>query len=295
MSNEHSEVPDWAERLRRERDIRGWSEADAVAAMRTFSGGPLPVGLLDHWKRWEQGGNKPDEFYRPLIAPTFWTVVESIFPSRRLPFPSQTIDERLLSRSAMDSHELIQRIRQFSIDGATLDAIELTVEQLCCEYSGRDTAELITESHEWLSRITHLLDQRFNNRPAQELTRRRRMDTLLIGCLEYDTGHYQAAEAARTRALQLAEEAVNASIPGWAHKLRAWFALTNGRYREVIEPAHAGQDIAPGRSVSVQLLAQEANAWARMANQRNALRALEKARILLDSLPYPNGQITISS
>ena len=55
----------------------------------------------------------------------------------------------------------------------------------------------------------------------------------------------------------------------------------------MIEAAQAGQDVAPGRSVSVQLLAQEAKAWARMANHRNVNRALEKGRVLLDSLPYP--------
>jgi hypothetical protein len=37
----------------------------------------------------------------------------------------------------------------------------------------------------------------------------------------------------------------------------------------------------------VQLLAQEAKSWARMGNQRNVVRALEKGRVLLDSLPYP--------
>lgn len=135
MSNEDSECPDWAERLRRERDVRGWSQADIVAALRTFSDVPLPDGLVDQWNRWERGYSKPDEFYMPLIAATFGTVVESIFPSRRLPLPSQTRDERLLSRSGMDSHELAQRIRRFSIDVTTLDALEFTVEQLCCEYA----------------------------------------------------------------------------------------------------------------------------------------------------------------
>jgi tetratricopeptide (TPR) repeat protein len=39
--------------------------------------------------------------------------------------------------------------------------------------------------------------------------------------------------------------------------------------------------------VAVQLLAQEAKAWARMGNQRNVVKALENGRELLDSLPYP--------
>lgn len=287
MNHDQPERPDWADRLRRERDVRGWSQADAVAAIRTFSDVPLPDGLLDQWKRWERGRNKPDEFYRPLIAAMFGTVVESIFPSKRLPLPRQTKDERLLSQSGMDTHELVQRIRCSSIDNTTLDALELTVEQLCCDYASRDANELITESRDWLSRITHLLDERLTLGQHKSVLDAAGWLTLLIGCVEYDLGQFRAAEATRTGALQLGQEAMNASIAGWAHELRAWFALTNGRYREVIEAAHAGQDVAPGRSVSVQLLAQEAKAWARMANHRNVNRALEKGRVLLDSLPYP--------
>lgn len=121
---------------------------------------PLPEGLVDQWYLWERGHIKPDEFYRPLIATTFGTVVESLFPSGRLPLPAQTKDERLLSRSGIDSHGLVQRIRRSSIDATTLDALGLTVEHLCCEYARRDAIELVTESREWLSRMTRLLDER---------------------------------------------------------------------------------------------------------------------------------------
>ena len=156
-----------------------------------------------------------------------------------------------------------------------------------CAATTPDATALITESREWLSRITHLLDERLTLGQHKSVLDAAGWLTLLIGCLEYDTGQHRAAEATRQGALQLATEAANASISGWAHELRAWFALTNGRYREVIQAAQAGQDVAPGRSVSVQLLAQEAKAWARMTIQRNTIRALENGRILLESLPYP--------
>jgi transcriptional regulator with XRE-family HTH domain len=78
--DEEPDRPEWAKRLRRERIARNWSQADAVHAMRTFSAVPLPDGLLDQWKRWERGRNRPDEFYRPIIAAALGTVVESIFP-----------------------------------------------------------------------------------------------------------------------------------------------------------------------------------------------------------------------
>lgn len=286
MTDDDLDRPEWAQRIRRERIVRDWSQSDAVAAMRTFSDIPLPSGLVDQWKRWERGRNRPDEFYRPLIAAIFGTVVESIFPSRVVSVP-RTTDEVLLSCTGMDTHELVQRIRRSSVDNTTLDAMALTVDQLCCSYARRNAHELITESREWLTRITNLLDERLTLAQHKDILDAAGWLTLLIGCLEYDTGQHQEAEATRVGALQLATEANNVVLAGWVHEMRAWFALTKGRYRDVIEAAQAGQDAAPGRSVSVQLLAQEAKAWARMGNSRNVVRALENGRVLLDGLPYP--------
>lgn len=282
MTDEHAR-PAWAERLRRERIARGWSQADAVAALRTFSDVPLPGGLLDQWKRWERGRNKPDDFYRPLIAATMGTVVDSMFgPS----WPS-TGESALSVRAGMDTHELVARIRRSSADDATLDALRLTVEQLCCDYAVGAPHELIATSREWLTRITGLLEQHLSLTQHRDVLDAAGWLTLLVGCLEYDTGRPRAAEATRVAALSLGTEAGNANVIGWAHEMRAWFALTAGRHREVIAAAQAGQDAAPGRSVSVQLLAQEAKAWAGMGNQRNVVRALEKGRTLLERLPYP--------
>lgn len=279
--------PEWAQRLRREREARGWSQADAARALRTFSDVPLPAGVTDQWKRWERGRNRPDEFYRPLIAAALGTVVESIFPSSRPAKQTGSADDLLLARSGMDTHELVQRVRRSSVDNSTLDALALTVEQLCCEYVSRDPYDLIRESREWLTRITALLDERVTFTQHRDILDAAGWLTLLVGCLEYDTGQAPQAEATRIGALQLSNEASNQPVAGWAHEMRAWFALTNGRFGDVVEAAQAGLDAAPGRSVSVQLHAQEAKAWARIGDQRNVMKSLEKGRVLLDSLPYP--------
>ncbi len=212
------ERPPWADRLRTERIARGWSQGDAVAAMRTFSDVPLPDGLLDQWKRWERGRNKPDEFYRPIIAATIGTVVESIFGDHRAPTRAQTTDKILIMRSGMDTHELVQRIRQSSVTDSTLDALELTVEQLCCDYVNRDPITLITESREWLARLTHLLDKRLTLTQHRDVLDAAGWLTLLIGCLEYDTGQARSAEATRVAAFQLGKESGNSAVIGWAHE-----------------------------------------------------------------------------
>lgn len=77
------------------------------------------------------GRNKPDEFYRRQIAAVFGIVVESIFPSKTF-VVSRSTDEVLLGHTGMDTHELVRRIRRSSVDNTILDALALTVEQLCC-------------------------------------------------------------------------------------------------------------------------------------------------------------------
>jgi transcriptional regulator with XRE-family HTH domain len=144
VADEH-ERPAWADRLRSERLARGWSQADAVAAMRTFSQRPLPNSLLDQWKRWERGRNKPDEYYRPIIAATLGTVIDSLFAEPR-PVRPRTTDDVLVVRSGMDTHELVQRLRHSSVNDSTLEALDLTVEQLCCDYAASDPYQLITTS-----------------------------------------------------------------------------------------------------------------------------------------------------
>lgn len=287
MTSAANERPAWAERLHRERVARSWTQGDVVAAMRAFSPIPLPEGLLDQWKRWERGRSKPDEFYRPIIAAVFGTVTESIFGAPRPAVSPPNTDDLLLSRSGMDTLELVQRVRLSSVDDAMLDALTLTVEQLCCEYGHRNPDELIKDAREWLTNITGLLDQRLSFSQHRDALDSAAWLTLLLGCLEYDTGQ-PGAEATRKAAMQLGNESGNVSVVGWAHEMTAWFDLTKGHYRTVISAAQAGQDAAPGRSVAVQLLTQEAKAWARMGNRRNVAQTLERGRVLLDSLPYPD-------
>ena len=61
-------------------------------------------------------------------------------------------------------------------------------------------------------------------------------------------------------ARQLADEAGHSEIIGWTYEMTAWFALTQGRYRDVIAAAQAGQAVDRTHGVHVQLIAQEAKA-----------------------------------
>jgi tetratricopeptide (TPR) repeat protein len=105
---------------------------------------------------------------------------------------------------------------------------------------------------------------------------------------EYDSGDIRGSEATRRAALTLGEEADHSEIVAWAHEMRAWQALTTGRYEQVIDAARAGRNATSSHSVAVQLSAQEAKAWARMGERRMVEEALEDGRKLLEALPYPD-------
>ena len=102
------ERPAWARRMTNERKTRGWSQADAVRAMRAHAPGQLPSdsSLLRQWKRWETGEVEPDRgkaepFYKPVIAATFGTATHAIFPVA----PQRDAGADVLAMTGMDTLE----------------------------------------------------------------------------------------------------------------------------------------------------------------------------------------------
>lgn len=67
----------------------------------------------------------------------------------------------------------------------------------------------------------------------------------------------------------------------------AWFALTQGRYRDVLAAVDAGRAADRGHSVHVQLLAQGAKARARLGDVAGVTADLEQGREVLARLPRP--------
>ena len=277
------ERPVWARRIRSERTARGWSQTEAVRVLRTHGDETLPsdTSLVRSWKRWEAGEVEPDNFYKKLISKTFGAVTAAFFPA-----PSRR-DSELLIGSGLDTLDILARIRSSDVSQSTLDALRITADRLCCEYASAPSDQLRIEGRAWLERITHLLDGRMTLAQHRELLSLAGLVALLLGCVEYDMGLRRDAEVTRRAALSLGHEAGDQDVLGWAHEMRAWYALTQGDYRAVVAAGQAGEALAPGRSVSVQLAAQQAKAWARMGDRRQVEIALERGRNLLEVLPPP--------
>ncbi|GIH10294.1 hypothetical protein Rhe02_83610 [Rhizocola hellebori] len=243
---------------------------------------PDEPNVLRSWKRWEAGDVEPDEFYKRLLAKTFGNVTAALFPRH-----GTVSDDEILQGTGMETLEIISRLRASDVSAATLEALQVTADHLCSEYPFADSELLLIEGRAWLRRITGLLDRRLTLAQHREVLSLAGWVSLLVGCVEYDTGRRSHAEATRKAALSLGQESGNIDIEGWAHEMRAWFALTQGDYRSVIAAAKAGEAAASGRSVAVQLAGQRAKAWARMGDRRQTEVALEQGRDLLEGLPYP--------
>lgn len=279
--------PPWASRIAREREARGWSQAKAVANLRATyqranggKDGGTAESLLRQWKEWEAGRVKPRHWAR-YVAATLGTVADDLFP------PARQQDASLVAASGMDTAELIARLRGGAIDSAAVHAVRVTTDRLCTEYRYRPTDDLRIEAHEWLRRITRMLDQRLTYTQHGEVLSLASRLALLVGCVEYDAGDRLAAETTRRYALELGTELDDRDVIGWAHEMAAWFALTQGDYGRAIAESTHGMEVAGARGVSVQLAAQAAKSWARLGNVRQVEVALDTGRDVLEDLPRP--------
>jgi transcriptional regulator with XRE-family HTH domain len=110
--------------------------------------------------------------------------------------------------------------------------------------------------------------------------------SLVLARLHFEAGERDAAEASREAALRLARQAANAELVAWTLEAGAWWALVDGRFREAVELARAGQDQAPPASAAaVQLALHEAQAWRRLGDREEADGALRQAALLRGMLP----------
>ena len=277
--------PAWAQRIRRERLARRWSQRDAVNAMRAHADQELSSveTLLRAWKRWEAGDSEPEGFNQKLIARTFGTVTAALFTDAA----ARNRDTALLAESGMDTLEIVARLRASDVSASTLEAMRFTTDQLCSQYPHMPSDQLRQEGQQWLSRMTTLLEGRLTLDQHREVLTLAGYLALLVGCVEYDMGLKVAAEASRRAALTLGQEADHVEIVGWAYEMQAWYALTQGNYHGAIVASTAGQTIAGQHGVTVQLAAQRAKAWARLGDRRQVEVALNEGRDLLEAMPYP--------
>ena len=109
--------PPWARRMTNDREARGWSQAEAVRAMRAHAPGELPndPSLLRQWKRWEAG----EVHAQRLLSADHRGDLRDGHPCD-VPGPAPARCRRnVLAMAGMDTLELVSRLQRSDLDQAT--------------------------------------------------------------------------------------------------------------------------------------------------------------------------------
>lgn len=211
----------WWQRLRRDREARGWSQVTAAKQLIAHSGHYSDFdedSVVRAVKRWEAGQlkNLPSLENQTSIARMFGSVRSAYFPPQSVPAtPSRLTDDETL--------DLIARLRSSSVDDSTLDLARVTIDRLCTDYASVTGPTVLAEAQQWLRDITGLIQQPMSLRQHREVYDLAAWLSLLVACLHYDNGDERAAEAARIGAVMLGTESGRSEVIGWGPRSkRGW-------------------------------------------------------------------------
>jgi transcriptional regulator with XRE-family HTH domain len=190
------------------------------------------------------------------------------------------------SEAVVEAMEVARRVEACDVGPGTLAGIERAVQRLRGAGAATPPELLIPAVRAQRGYVGRLLAGRLT------LGRRRRLLvaagwlSLELARLHFDAGERAAAEANRDAALRLARQAGDAELAACAVEALAAWALADGRWRDALELARAGQDLAPPASVAaLQLALDEAQAWTSLGDPMAAAGARRQAALTRAMLP----------
>ena len=188
--------------------------------------------------------------------------------------------------AVVEAMELARRVEACDVGPATVNGIERAVERLARAASGTPPEALIRAVRAQRGYVGRLLGGRLT------LGRRRRLLvaagrlSLELARLHFEAGQRAAAESNRDAALRLARQAGDSELAACAVEALAAWALADGRFRDALELARAGQDLAPPAGLAALRLAlDEAEAWTSLGDHRAAAGARRQAALTRAMLP----------
>jgi hypothetical protein len=291
--------------------------------MRAVSTVTLPEGMLDQWKRWERGRNRPDEFYRPLIAATFDKAVESIFGSRglspvhhmpiqarRQPGPA-SLDSKedhvkrrtalgiglasalspatvadVLRESAAEAFEYTQERSATEVGSGTLEQLTAAIDELDSAYGWQPATELFPLARGYRQHVESLIDGKRTLTELRELYVHGAYLSHILADLALDLGSRLTAKAFAIDSYQLASDAGHNELCAWAADTHACAMRFTRSPGETVSVALKGLSRVPRQHpLAARLWGRAAQGHAGQGNQAACVEALAKARAVCDGLP----------
>ena len=189
-------------------------------------------------------------------------------------------------QAVFEAMEVARRAEASGLGPGTLSGVERAVARLREAAAGTPPEALIPVVRAQLGYAGRLLERRPTLGQHRRLLVAAGWLSVLLAQLLYDTGDPEAAEASRDAAFRLAGQAGHAELAAWAVEALALWALADGRFRDALELARAGQDLAPPASAAaVQLALDEAQAWTSLGDRGQAAGARRQAALTRAMLP----------
>ncbi len=187
----------------------------------------------------------------------------------------------------VDTLELARLAAASDLGPGTIEGIAESVDLLCRAYPSTPGAVLRERTSRRLRQVVELLGKRVSLAQHRELLVQAGWLSALLGCVHYDLGQVEDAEAARQAAAQMGREAGHDELQAgrWRWPPGSRWSRAGSRPSSSA-PGPASTWRREG-SALVQLTLQEAKGHARLGNRDDALDALERGAALLDRLPRP--------
>jgi tetratricopeptide (TPR) repeat protein len=288
-------------RLRAWRDAKHWTRAEMAEAINR-AGERLNESItcdVERIRRWEVGETQwPQPPYRRVLEEVTGERIDElgfIRPSRndQLVVPERLASEETITpfgaeAELFDTMELARMAGLSEVGSGAVEAINEAVDLLSRAYPSVPAAQLKERTKRRLHSVMRMLGGRITLAQHRELLVSAGWLSVLLGCLHYDLGEREQAEAARQAAFNMGKEAGHSEIMAWTREMASWFAMVENRYEEAALHAQAGQDMLTSpTSATVQLILKEAQALARVGDRYGADEALSRAARTLDQLPRP--------
>jgi transcriptional regulator with XRE-family HTH domain len=188
--------------------------------------------------------------------------------------------------AVVEAMELARLAEALEVGADALASVERAVQRLRDAAGSAPPGSLLPAVRAQRRYLATLLGGRLTVAQRRRLLAAAGWLSVVLARLHFEAGERDAAEASREAALRLARQAGNAELVAWALEAGTWWALVDGRFREAVELARAGQDRAPPASAAaVQLALHEAQAWRRLGDREEADGALRQAALLRGMLP----------
>lgn len=243
---------------------------------------PARESLLRMLRMWESGKRRPRDPYPMLLARVLGIDAAELFGDGVRDGAADGDDE-------LDALELARRAAASDIGSATLEQLELAVDDLAMAYPGTPPHELLVRVRRHLAYVGQLMDAKKTLAEHRRLLVAGGWLSLLAATCLIDLRRFPAAAARLRTAAQFAKDTEHREIAAWCLETEAWQVLTTGDYRRALDLSQAAQRVAPrSSSAYIQATAQEGRAWARLGAAKETHATLSRVAHLVEPLPVPD-------